>query len=232
MPGLVVMSVAFSASWQPGLIGPLRAVSVVRSSSSSCVTTSDQDASFVLPSVLRPPGPTPELPLLTDSDIQKLAEGVRVQRQLLTGDVGGGFAVQDICASPGSVWRYVRDFDNYDSLIGTVRSATPYEPKVQVEGTFCYNFLVSRIRLQLNVRWCVNDDLRYASWTLERPSWVLLDSCGFWHVQPLPERPGFVRVWFCASVRLKQQVPGFVIRLVSRLGLAKACSWVSSMAYE
>uniref|UniRef100_A0A7S0NQI3 Coenzyme Q-binding protein COQ10 START domain-containing protein n=1 Tax=Calcidiscus leptoporus TaxID=127549 RepID=A0A7S0NQI3_9EUKA len=122
------------------------------------------------------------------------------------------------------VWRCIRNFDSYDTLIGTVKRVSRYDPEVNVPGTMCYNFLVSRIRLQLNVRWRLDDSQRYASWTLERPSWVLADSSGFWHVQELPEQ-GTVRVWFFAAVALKARVPGFVVGLVSRLGLRKACSW-------
>merc|ERR1719203_1271960 len=122
------------ASWQPDRV-ETRTSALVRRGSTICAAAANPDASLVLPSVLRPPGPVPKLPVLEESDLQNLAAGVRVQRQLLTGDTGGGFAVQDICANPESVWRYVRDFDNYDSLIGTVRSATPYEPTVPIEGT-------------------------------------------------------------------------------------------------
>jgi len=54
-----------------------------------------------------------------------------------------------------------------------------------------------------------------------RRSQVLTDSTGFWHVQPLESKPGYVRVWFCAAVVLAPVVPSFVVRLVSRLGLKK-----------
>ena len=51
---------------------------------------------------------------------------------------------------------------------------------------------------------------------------MLSDSTGYWHVQPLPGRPGHIRVWFVAAVVLAPFVPNFVVRLVSRLGLQKA----------
>ena len=89
-----------------------------------------------------------------------------------------------------------------------------------------YSFLVSRIRLVLNVRFAVDSPQRYASWVLDRPSWVLDDSTGYWRVQPIPERPGVSRVWFCVAVKLKPLVPRFVVGLVSRLGLAKATRWL------
>ena len=93
-------------------------------------------------------------------------------------------------------------------------------------GESCYDFLVSRIRLPLAVRFTISDADRYAAWVLDRPSWVLRESTGFWHVQAVPERPGYVRVWFRVAVLLKARVPRFIIGLVSRLGLRKACFWV------
>ena len=93
-------------------------------------------------------------------------------------------------------------------------------------GESCYDFLVSRIRLPLAVRFTKHEPDKYVSWVLDRPSWILRESTGFWHVQPVPERQGYVRIWFCVAVRLTARVPGFVVSLVSRVGLRKACFWV------
>ena len=73
---------------------------------------------------------------------------------------------------------------------------------------------------------------RYVTWVLDRPSWVLKESTGYWHVQAVPERPGYVHVWFCVAVRLTARVPRFVVGLVSRLGLRKACYWVRGALSE
>jgi|TARA_B100000524_G_scaffold341728_1_gene236088 hypothetical protein len=170
------------------------------------------------------------LPTLSDVELQKLRRGVRVQRQQLIGKLGTGFAVQDVRADADAVWSKVSAFNDYARLIKTVRSVTPYRPSVPVAGTNCYNFVVSRIRLQLNVRFRKDEALRHAAWELERPSWVLADSTGCWHVQPLDARPGYVRVWFCASVKLRARVPAFVQNLVSRLGLQRACGWVATLS--
>ena len=146
---------------------------------------------------------------------------------------GTGFAVQELRADADDVWKAVSDFSRYPELISTVRTATAYDAP---EGTgseaanVCrYNFLVSRIRLVLNVRFVVDDSQRYASWQLDRPSWVLDDSTGYWRVQAVPERPGMVRVWFCVAVRLKPLVPRLVVGLVSRLGLLKATRWLKDL---
>jgi len=149
--------------------------------------------------------------------------------------LGSGFAVQELRADADAVFRAISDFAQYPELISTVRSATAYEPPeedapVDEPPSVCrYRFIVSRIRLVLAVRFAVDAARRYASWRLDVPSWVLDDSTGYWRVQPVPERPGVCRVWFCVSVRLNPLVPRFVVGLVSRLGLYKATKWLKSL---
>jgi len=205
--------------------GQLIRSNVVRPRSVSTICRLTAEAPAVTKPSLWVPTPEPELPKLLDEEIQQLLSGLRVQRQELIDGVGNGFAVQDILVDADHVWQCMRNFDGYPDLIGTVKRSTPYEPELEVHDTMCYNILVSRIRLQLNVRFHTDDEQKYIYWTLERPSWVLADSSGFWYVQELEERPGYVRVWFFAAVLLKARVPGFVINLVSNLGLRKACSW-------
>ena len=64
---------------------------------------------------------------------------------------------------------------------------------------------------------------------LDKASWVLNDSTGFWLLEPVADRPGYVRVWFYVTVQLASLVPGFVVGLVSRLGLKKATSWIGQL---
>ena len=128
------------------------------------------------------------------------------------------------------MWNAVSDFGRYDELISTVRSVTRYDGPSEVTDTDGrYTFLVSRIRLRLDVRFTVDEANRFAAWQLDKPSWVLNDSTGYWRVEACADRPDMVRVWFCVRVRLSARVPGFVIRLVSRLGLDKATRWLKDL---
>ena len=177
-------------------------------------------------------GRVPDLPELSDEDVRKLTAGKFLQRQLLDGPNGSGFAVQEVRASEEEAWRCISDFDTYASRVKTVRTVAPYTPELDsrfgplASDETCYDFVVSRIRLPLAVRFTTLEAEQYVAWVLDRPSWVLRESTGFWHVQSVPERQGYVRVWFCVAVRLTARVPGFVVKLVSRLGLRKACFWV------
>ena len=165
------------------------------------------------------------LPPLSGADEALLARGERIQRQELSDGAGTGYAVQDVNASAGEVFAAVAAFGRYKELIPTVQRADRYESE---GGGLCFRYLVSRIRLVLHVRFSVDEVRRRAAWELERSSWVLRSSTGFWQVEQTG--PGRCRVWFCVEVTLTARVPGFVLNLVSRLGLAKATRWVQALA--
>ena len=46
----------------------------------------------------------------------------------------------------------------------------------------------------------------------------------------MADRPCYARVWFSVAVALNKYVPGFVVGLISRLGLKKATSWIGDLA--
>lgn len=171
------------------------------------------------------PGPAPVLPTLSEEQTRALAAGERVELQNFdeaTGS-GEGFAVHEVRADAEEIWQVVTAYHRYVELIKTCRSATRYEccnreselPIVpcavdapcEADGV-CYQFIVSRLRLNLSVRFVTDDSLRYASWVLDRPTWVLRDSTGFWHVEPLDG--GRVRIWFSVAVLLNPGIPSFV----------------------
>lgn len=129
----------------------------VQPASSRCTpfaaTTSIDD----VPTVARLP--VMPLPDLTEEELQRLRDGVRVSRQQPPerGGIGSGFSVQDVSLKPDEVFALVSDFEGYERRIKTVRKVTPYcsdDPSAQ--GAPCYNFLVSRIRLVLNVRFDID----------------------------------------------------------------------------
>ena len=189
---------------------------------------------LILPDAAGATDVAPPLPQLDESEEQRLRAGKRLrwQKPPGAGGYGSGFAVQELRADADEVWQAVSAFGDYPELISTVRTATAYDAGADAAapaGGQRYSFLVSRIRLRLDVRFTVDEAQRYAAWILDRPSWVLNDSTGYWRVVPCEDRPGYVRVWFCVSVRLTRRVPGLVISLVSRLGLDKATRWLKDL---
>ena len=184
----------------------------------------------------------PPLPQLDDDEERLLRSGERLQWQQppSAGGVGSGFIVRELTADANHIWQAVSAFGRYDELIKTVRTVTPYDDDgpldtaaaaaLAADATWCrYTFIVSRIRLRLDVRFSVDTAQRCAMWQLDKQSWVLQDSTGYWRVEQCADRPNVVRVWFCVSVKLSKRVPGFVVRLVSRLGLDKATRWLKEL---
>ena len=175
----------------------------------------------------------PELPGLSPDEEQRLRTGQPLRWQSLRPDgYGSGFAVQELHADTADVWRAVSEFAHYPERIPTVRTATTYdgpEGELARPDDSRWTFIVSRIRLRLDVRFTVREAMQYAEWHLDQQSWVLADSTGYWRVQECDGRPGVVRVWFCVEVRLKDFVPAFIVRLVSRFGLRKATGWLSDL---
>eukprot|EP00966_Prymnesium_polylepis_P028506 659910-Prymnesium_polylepis.1 len=94
------------------------------------------------------------LPELDDGELKRLRDGERVSRQRPPekGGAGSGFSVQEVCLTPDAAWAMVSDFEGYAERIKTVRKVTRYTSTTPgAENVPCYNFLVSRIRLVLNV---------------------------------------------------------------------------------
>ena len=102
-------------------------------------------------------------PELDEDEQRRLHAGERVSRQQPPerGGAGSGFSVQEVCLPPDAAWAAVRDFEGYAERIKTVRTVTRYTSEaLGSEDAPCYNFLVSRIRLVLNVRFDVDETSR------------------------------------------------------------------------
>lgn len=180
----------------------------------------------------------PPLPIL-DAEEERLVrsgERLRWQQPPAPGNrEGRGFAVVELRANPDDVWRAISSFEKYVEFIQTVKKATAYddppEAPPKADNVCLWSFVVSRIRLRLDVRFTLDPVQRCAAWQLDKKSWVLHDSTGYWRVEPCDDRPGIVRVWFCVGVRLAGRVPNFVLSLVARLGLDKATRWLKGLEH-
>ena len=59
----------------------------------------------------------------------------------------------------------------------------------------------------MNVRFATDAAQRYIAWRLDKSSWVLEDSTGYWRVVDVADRPGYVRVYFCVAESDGETVP-------------------------
>ena len=168
----------------------------------------------------------PDVPILLPEDIAKLDKGESVTKQVKEGSGGRGIAVQDVKASPEIIWSKIRDFNNYPGMVDNVKSCKIYET---TDDHIKAAFVISAV--MMNVEYFIDHVYRpsegYMTWTLDysRES-DLDDSVGFWRVEPIPNKPGWTRLFYSVEVRLKGWVPSIVEDMIATKGLPKATGWV------
>jgi len=147
-------------------------------------------------------------------------------KQVQEGSGGRGIAIQDVHASPEVIWAKINDFPNYPGMVDNVKSCTVYE---KTDDHIKVGFVISAV--MMNVEYYIDHVYHpsegYMTWTLDylRES-DLDDSVGFWRVEPIPNKPGWTRLFYSVEVRLKGWVPGIVEDMIAKKGLPKATGWV------
>ena len=168
------------------------------------------------------------LPCLSTEEMRSLGLGMSVQAQERDGVVGSGYVVQDIRGTKEQVWALLTDYGRYHEFIGTVRSS-----KVKEGSTLEYTrakFVLSKFLLEVNVRHFFSSERSHLKFSLDPSSTNLItkEAEGYWFVENEGEylRPGHVRVWFGASVRVSRLVPKWVVDYASIRALRRATGWL------
>ncbi|CAN0022667.1 unnamed protein product [Phaeothamnion confervicola] len=177
--------------------------------------------------------PRPDLPVLAEEDLRLLAMGMRVQKQTREGGAGSGLAVVDVRADPGTVLELLTAYDDYASMIDTVRSAKIFGPR---RGpTVKAEFTMSRFQLHVRVLMTQLAGKRGGGDVIEfvldpdctgAGKSVLREAMGFWFVEPTPGRPGYSRIWMSARVHVSSFVPGFIVDYAAARALPRASVWL------
>lgn len=173
------------------------------------------------------PYPRPPAPLvLSDKEMQRLADGKPVMRQT-EGDAGGrGLAVFRVKAPPEVAWAVINDFKNYPKYIDEVKEIEVYKKD---GGNIDVRFEISS--WGVSIEYFIHHDYdmanRWGTWTLDyaRES-DLDDSVGFWRVTPVEGQPEQATVEYSVDIAIKGWVPGFVRGLLVDNGLKAATTWV------
>ncbi|HGX93691.1 MAG TPA: SRPBCC family protein [Candidatus Tenderia sp.] len=182
--------------------------------------------------VLTPFGAQPPRLSLDEEDNKRLRSGTYVIKQSEGEKSGGGIIVQDIHAPVGRVWETILSFENYPQWVKHVNYCQPYERsdnhiKVAFElGVigFSYRYFIDHI---------VDPQQHYLRWTLDyQRNSELDDVVGFWHAEAHPDKPGWTRLYYSVSIRLKGWMPGFLQSFISRSGLKDATAWVKEVAEQ
>ena len=178
--------------------------------------------------VLAPYKGAPPMLELTNDDLAQLARGQTVRKQTKDedGTGGRGIAVQDVHATPEVIWSRIIDFPKYPDWVDGVHECEVY---AKHDDHIKVRFIIGAIGVKVEyfIDHVYHPDQGWMTWTLDysRES-DLDDSVGFWRVVPLPDKPGWSRVFYSVDVKLRGWVPGFIQSMLTRRGLTQATEWV------
>lgn len=174
----------------------------------------------------------PALPRLDSNEIRCLSAGLAVQKQSRDGLAGNGYVAIDMRASPEAVWSLLTDYAKYEERIPTVRASSvqPGATKDNCRATY----VLSKFRLEVSVTQRFDDSRQKLSFFLDSKSrnLVMKEAAGFWHIETDAQglKPGHVRVWLCASIRISRVVPRWVVDYAARRALPRATTWLRPAA--
>ena len=162
---------------------------------------------------------------LSAADEKELAAGKTVFRQTLadTGKGGRALAVQDVAAAPSTVWDRILAFKDYPSMVPNTQQTETYEDKTSGSlRTMKVRMKIGAmgVGLEFFISHTYDAKLSVMTWTLDygRKSDVI-DSVGYWGVEPHPSKPGQARVFYSVDVAMPDWLPGFVVGILN----SKAC---------
>jgi hypothetical protein len=168
----------------------------------------------------------PPIPDLTADDLEKLAKGKPVKKQVQMETGGRGIAIQDVHATPEVVWSRIVQYAMYPEWVDGVFECEEYE---NTGETIKVRFKIGSfgVRVEYFITHTYRPAEGYMTWTLDytRES-DLDDSVGFWRVMPIEDKAGWTRVYYSVDVRLKGWVPKFIETMLAKNGLTKATAWV------
>ena len=90
------------------------------------------------------------------------------------------------------------------------------------------------LHLQVSVTQRFDDSRQKLSFFLDSKSrnLVMKEAAGFWHIETDAQglKPGHVREWLCASIRISRVVPRWVVDYAARRALPRATTWLRPAA--
>ena len=171
---------------------------------------------------------------LSAADEKELAAGKTVFRQTLadTGKGGRALAVQDVAAAPSTVWDRILAFKDYPSMVPNTQQCETYEDKTSGSlRTMKVRMKIGAmgVGLEFFISHTYDAKLSVMTWTLDygRKSDVI-DSVGYWGVEPHPTKPGQARVFYSVDVAMPDWLPGFVVGILNSKALSDATGWVKT----
>jgi ribosome-associated toxin RatA of RatAB toxin-antitoxin module len=174
----------------------------------------------------------PEVVVLSDKEDKRLLKGKAIFKNQIIKKEKRAVAIFQVKAKPATVWSVIKDFKNYPAWIEDVKNTEVYK---QEQGHLYVRFDAEN-RYAGKSTWFAKhnypvDNREWGTWVLDYdfPS-DLDDSVGYWRVTPHPDNAEESTVTYSASLKLKQKVPAFILRLIIKSRLKQATHWVKKQA--
>ena len=138
---------------------------------------------------------------------------------------------QDV-AAPSTVWDRILAFKDYPSMVPNTQQTETYEDKTSGSlRTMKVRMKIGAmgVGLEFFISHTYDAKLSVMTWTLDygRKSDVI-DSVGYWGVEPHPSKPGQARVFYSVDVAMPDWLPGFVVGILNSKALSDATGWVKT----
>lgn len=180
--------------------------------------------------VLTPYAGAPPRPTLTAADLAELAAGEPVLKQEQTasgtGAAGRGIGIQDVHADPATIWARITDYGAYPRMVDHVKECQLYD---RAGDHFKVRFVIGAplISIEYFIDHTFHQEQGWMTWRLDYTRHSDFDdTVGFWRVDPLPDKPGWSRVFYSADVKAAGWVPPPIEQAFAKIGLSKATAWV------
>ena len=137
-----------------------------------------------------------------------------------------------MAAAPSTVWDRILAFKDYPSMVPNTQQTETYEDKTSGSlRTMKVRMKIGAmgVGLEFFISHTYDAKLSVMTWTLDygRKSDVI-DSVGYWGVEPHPSKPGQARVFYSVDVAMPDWLPGFVVGILNSKALSDATGWVKT----
>jgi ribosome-associated toxin RatA of RatAB toxin-antitoxin module len=168
---------------------------------------------------------------LSASDEAVLAAGKPVMRQTIGADGKGvAMAIQDVAATPETVWDRLFAFKDYPSMVNGCKECEVYEDKRSGDlRTVKVRMKIGMMGVSLEyfIDHTFSERNQVMTWTLDYSRLSdLIDSVGYWATVPHPTKPGHTRLMYSVDTQMPSWVPGFVVTAITAKALTDATAWV------
>ena len=172
---------------------------------------------------LKPFETIPELPKLTEEEVQKVLKGEIVYWTKIYKDPnwGEGFGVVLINAKPEQIWSVILDYPEYPNFIKQLKKVSIYrkereDDKINIWARFEAKIFIMHINY--HIKHTYFPDKSALIWEMDKSKENDFEnSIGYWQIKPYNENSSLV--YYLAKVEPGRWVPGFLMKWLTKTSL-------------